>query len=223
VCVYLTVHITKLQLQTTFPKPLHIPHSARIHRDPGRWKSWCLHCLWPGKYMLGLLLILISKSWGHPPPPGTGHAFPRQRHMRRGGVIYFCQGFLPCMMPNMDGWWDGWMNGKLHEKRPRRPLLCVIPKDFGAFRFHHASAGAEPLKPSRDTPLYTPSLDPIQRARVSQQWAPTSAPAAGCPLWLTYGWISSDLVCWMPIMAHLWMNLIWFSIRFHLGTPFCKK
>ncbi len=26
VCVYLTVHITKLQLQTTFPKPLYIPH-----------------------------------------------------------------------------------------------------------------------------------------------------------------------------------------------------
>jgi hypothetical protein len=26
--VYLMVHITKLQLQTTFPKPLYIPHSA---------------------------------------------------------------------------------------------------------------------------------------------------------------------------------------------------
>ncbi len=31
VCVYLIVHITKLQLQTTFPKPLYIPHSACIH------------------------------------------------------------------------------------------------------------------------------------------------------------------------------------------------
>jgi hypothetical protein len=31
VCVYLTVHITKLQLQITFPKPLYIPHSACIH------------------------------------------------------------------------------------------------------------------------------------------------------------------------------------------------
>jgi hypothetical protein len=39
VCVYLTVHITKLQLQTTFPKRLYIPHSPCIHRDPGRWKS----------------------------------------------------------------------------------------------------------------------------------------------------------------------------------------
>jgi hypothetical protein len=35
VCVYLTVHITKLQLQTTFPKPLFIPHSACIHWDLG--------------------------------------------------------------------------------------------------------------------------------------------------------------------------------------------
>jgi hypothetical protein len=46
-CVYLTVHITKLQLQTTFPKPLYIPHFTCIHGDPGCWKSWCLHCLWP--------------------------------------------------------------------------------------------------------------------------------------------------------------------------------
>jgi hypothetical protein len=36
VCVYLTVHITKLQLQTTFPKPPYIPHPACIHQDPGR-------------------------------------------------------------------------------------------------------------------------------------------------------------------------------------------
>jgi hypothetical protein len=35
VCVYLTVHIAKLQLQTTFPKPLYISHSACIHGDPG--------------------------------------------------------------------------------------------------------------------------------------------------------------------------------------------
>jgi hypothetical protein len=46
-CVYFMIHITKLQLQTTFPKPLYIWHSACIHWDPGRWKSWCLHCLWP--------------------------------------------------------------------------------------------------------------------------------------------------------------------------------
>jgi hypothetical protein len=28
--VYLTVHITKLQLQTTIPKPLYIPHSLHV-------------------------------------------------------------------------------------------------------------------------------------------------------------------------------------------------
>ncbi len=49
-CVYLMVHITKLQLQTTFSKPLYIPHSTCIHGDPGRWKSWCLHCLWPVRW-----------------------------------------------------------------------------------------------------------------------------------------------------------------------------
>jgi hypothetical protein len=31
VCVYLTVHIMKLQLQTTFPKPFYISHSTCIH------------------------------------------------------------------------------------------------------------------------------------------------------------------------------------------------
>jgi hypothetical protein len=31
VCVYLTIHITKLHIQTTFPKPLYIPHFAYIH------------------------------------------------------------------------------------------------------------------------------------------------------------------------------------------------
>jgi hypothetical protein len=33
--------------------------------------------------MLGLLLILISKSWGC--PPRAKHAFPRQQYMRRKG------------------------------------------------------------------------------------------------------------------------------------------
>jgi len=39
VCVHLTVHITKLQLQTTFPTPFYIRHSACVHGDPGRRKS----------------------------------------------------------------------------------------------------------------------------------------------------------------------------------------
>jgi hypothetical protein len=81
--------------------------------------------------MLGLLLILISKSWGCPHPRAR-HAFPRQRHMHRRGGYLFCQGFLPCMMPSMDGWQvDGWMDRKLHEKRPRRPLLYVMQVRIG--------------------------------------------------------------------------------------------
>ncbi len=34
-CVYLTVHITKLQLQTTFPEPLYIPHFHISHVSIG--------------------------------------------------------------------------------------------------------------------------------------------------------------------------------------------
>ncbi len=33
--VHLTIHITKLDLRTTFPKPLYIRHFTCIHRDPG--------------------------------------------------------------------------------------------------------------------------------------------------------------------------------------------
>ncbi len=29
-CVYLTLHITKLQLHITFPKPLYIPHFSQL-------------------------------------------------------------------------------------------------------------------------------------------------------------------------------------------------
>jgi len=65
-------------------------------------------------------------------PHWGGHVFPSNTCAERG-VIYFCQGFLPCMMPSMDGWWDEWADGwvmwwkKLHAKwPPRRPLLYVI-------------------------------------------------------------------------------------------------
>ncbi len=78
-----------------------------------------------GEYMLGLLLILISKSWGR--PPGGGHAFPKHRHMRRGGgggVIYFYQGFLPFMMPSMDGWWDGWMKKTSWKTTTTSFIIC---------------------------------------------------------------------------------------------------
>jgi hypothetical protein len=35
----------------------------------------------------------------------------------RGEVIYFCQGFLPCIMPSMmDDGTNGWMNRSCDEK-----------------------------------------------------------------------------------------------------------
>jgi hypothetical protein len=60
--------------------------------------SRCMsRCIWPFWFDIDIR------------PPRAGHAFLRQRHMRRRGVIYFCQSFFPCMMPSMDGWQDGWM------------------------------------------------------------------------------------------------------------------
>jgi hypothetical protein len=47
VCVF---DYTCYKITTTnyiFKTSLYIPHFACIHRDCGRWKSWCLHCLWP--------------------------------------------------------------------------------------------------------------------------------------------------------------------------------
>ncbi len=43
-------------------------------------------------------------------PSGPGMPFLDSDTCAEGGVIYFYQGFLPCMMPSMDGWWDGWMD-----------------------------------------------------------------------------------------------------------------
>jgi hypothetical protein len=77
---------------------------------------------------VGFVGDIDMKILGVPPPPGLGMPFLDSNTCAEGwgGVIYFCQGFLPCMMPSMDGWWDGWMDGKLHEKWPRRPLLYVM-------------------------------------------------------------------------------------------------
>jgi hypothetical protein len=55
------------------------------------------------------LLILISKSWGCP-PPGPGMPFPR----------FFS------LYDAIRGWMTRQMDGKIHEKRPRHPLLYVI-------------------------------------------------------------------------------------------------
>jgi hypothetical protein len=117
--MHMCVYIWRYILQNYNYKPLYISHSMGTLAAENL--DVCSACdLWDsniqrpwektgdGKYMLGLLLILISKSWGCP-PPGARHAFPRQRHMGRGGVIYYCQRFLPCMMPSMDVWWDEWI------------------------------------------------------------------------------------------------------------------
>jgi hypothetical protein len=54
--------------------------------------------------MLGLLLILISKSWGCP-LLGPGMPFlDSDTWAGGGGFIYFCQGFT-----GMDDRTDGWM------------------------------------------------------------------------------------------------------------------
>jgi len=129
VCVYLTVHITQLQLQINIFKTslYHIPH-VFIRTLAAENLDVCTAC---DPWDSNIQLILISKFWGS--PPGPGMPFLDSDTCARGrGVIYFCQGFLPCMMPSTDGWQDGWMDGrvtwwkKLHEKQPQRPLLYVI-------------------------------------------------------------------------------------------------
>jgi hypothetical protein len=72
-----------------------------------------------------LTTILILKSWGCP-PLGPGMPFlDSDTCTEGGGVIYFCQGFLPCMMPSMNGWRDGWMDGKSFTKNDHDVLYYM--------------------------------------------------------------------------------------------------
>ncbi len=71
-----------------------------------------------------LMMILISKSWGCP-PLGPSMPFLDSDTCAKGGVIYFCQGFLPCMMPSMDGWRDEWMDGKSFTKNDHNVLYYM--------------------------------------------------------------------------------------------------
>ncbi len=66
----------------------------------------CLQALC-GKYILGLLLILISKFWGC--PPRARHAFPR--HMRKKGGLFISARvfFFVWCHPWMDDETNGWM------------------------------------------------------------------------------------------------------------------
>jgi hypothetical protein len=84
-------------------------------------------------HLLTLLFVMISSMTRWPNlltinTLGSGMPFLNNNTCADGGVIYFCQGFFPCMMPSMDGWRDGWMDGwkKLHAKWSQRPLLYVI-------------------------------------------------------------------------------------------------
>ncbi len=112
-------YISKTSLYITFciypygPWPLKILMFALLVTCEIATYSWAWEKTRDGKYMLGLLLMLISKSWGCHPPPGWA-CLSRQRHMCTGGGgggIFLFQGFFHCNIPTMDGWRDGWMDG----------------------------------------------------------------------------------------------------------------
>jgi hypothetical protein len=78
---------------------------------------------WGWQIYVGFVADIDIKILGVP-PTGARHAFPRQRHIcrRRRELFISVRVFFPCMMPLMDG--------KLHKKRPRRPLPYVIYTGF---------------------------------------------------------------------------------------------
>ncbi len=129
-------NIFKTSLYTTFrmypsgPWLLKILMFALLMTGEIATYSWPWEKIEDSKYMLGLLLILISKSWGCPPCQSCLSS--TATHAKRGDYL-FLPGFSSLydaihgwMTGWMDGWWDEWMDGKLHEKLPRRPLLCAI-------------------------------------------------------------------------------------------------
>ncbi len=104
VCVYLTVHITKLQLQSTFPKPLYIPHSACIHGTLAAENLDVCSACDPWDTNTQLTMVKDGR-------PGAGHAFPRQQHMRRRGGYLFLPGFSS-LYDAIHGWMTRRMDGK---------------------------------------------------------------------------------------------------------------
>ncbi len=76
VCVYLMVHITKLQLQTTFPKLLYIPYST------------CIHETLATQNLVGFVVDIDIKILGVPPPPaGPGMPFLDSHTCTDGGLF----------------------------------------------------------------------------------------------------------------------------------------
>jgi hypothetical protein len=57
---------------------------------------------WRWQIYVGFVADIDIKILGVP-PPGPGMPFLDSDTCTEGGFIYFCQGFLPCMMPSMDG------------------------------------------------------------------------------------------------------------------------
>jgi hypothetical protein len=57
------------------------------------------------------------------PPSRPGMPFLEDNTCAKGGIIYFCQGFLPCMMTSMDGWIDGWLDASCDEKASRKTTM----------------------------------------------------------------------------------------------------
>ncbi len=70
--------------------------------------SWPWEKTGDDRYMLGMLLILISKSWGCP-SLGPGMPFLNRTHAQRGGYL-FLPGFSS-LYDAIHGWMTGWMDG----------------------------------------------------------------------------------------------------------------
>jgi hypothetical protein len=76
------------------------------------------------------------------PPPGVGHAFPRQQHMRKGGEggvlfistrVFFPVRYHPWMDDGTNEWMDGWTSHvkKLHEKpHAQCTSVCVFDDTY---------------------------------------------------------------------------------------------
>jgi hypothetical protein len=73
------------------------------------------------KIYVGFVVAIDIKILGVP-LLGAGHAFPRQRHMRKRGGYLFLPGFSS-LYDAIHGWMtgqmDGWMDGS-HEKASRK-------------------------------------------------------------------------------------------------------
>ncbi len=91
----------------------HIPRHVSIRTLAAENLDVCTPCD-PSDSNIQLTMV---KDWR----PGPGMPFLNSDTCAKGGggggVICLCQGFLPCMMPSMDGWMDDGTDGwkKLHD------------------------------------------------------------------------------------------------------------